>query len=204
MVPRSVALCVAAGGAIETALLPYYFVQLLAAHPHLRVRAALSPSAEQFVSPFALDGLLDDFVYTTSRPYRPQTTIPFHLDFTTTDLLVVFPATARILAECALGIVTCPVTRLFAFANKEHTVVVPYLHPAMDVTLYVDHIDKIERIGATVVRPRKGLIWRDEGAWDRALAVIRERLRLDPEARSPRSYEIAFRNQGRRRLTDAT
>jgi phosphopantothenoylcysteine synthetase/decarboxylase len=193
--PLATTLAVAAGASIETTLLPFRLVQLLATYSRLKIRVALSPKAEQFVSVFALDGLLDDFVYTESRSYRPRTTIPFHLDFGTSDLLVLFPATARIVAECALGLITCPVTRLFAFKAKEQIIVVPHLHPAMDVSLYVDHLVRIERVGATVIRPSAGLIWKDESAWSRALSVIFERLKLDPQAKPTSSYEIAYRNQ---------
>jgi Flavoprotein len=192
--PPSATACVAAGGAIETSLLPYYFVQLLSTYPHLRLRAALSRKAQQFVSVFALDGLLDDLVYTEDRPYRPQTAIPFHLDLASSDLLVIFPATARIIAECALGIVTCPVTRLFAFTAKDRVVLVPYLHPLISDQLYLDHLERMQRIGVTVLRPTTGLVWTGESAWDTARLTLCRRLGLDPDVRPQPSYEIAFRN----------
>jgi len=79
-----------------------------------------------------------------------------------------------IIAECALGIVSCPVTRCFSFAVKSRVVFVPYIHPRMSPILYREHVQVIRSMGCAVVLEDDDLLWRDKSAWvetERAVAV---------------------------------
>ena len=66
-------------------------------------------------------------------------------------MLVVAPATPRILVECAQGSITCPVTRLFAFTDKARVIVAPALHPRLDPRVYRPHVAALRELGCTVV-----------------------------------------------------
>lgn len=147
---------IASGGAIETALLPYRLVHLLQHLNDLEVRAALSPRAEDMVSSLALEALTHNPVYVEDSRLNPRTGRPFHLDYAD-GVVVMYPATARMIAQCALGIIACPATRVFAFAEKQRVVVCPALHPRMDAGLYADHVKRLASLGCRVISGGAGL-----------------------------------------------
>lgn len=142
-------LVIAAGGALETAFLPKRIFDLRADH-RVSLSVALSPCALDFVTPTAIGAVAG------SKPYLANDDLdasgmPRHLRLAEADRLVVYPATARIVAECALGIVSCAVTRLFAFFPKERVVVAPAIHPMMDMRIYAPHLARLRELGCTVV-----------------------------------------------------
>jgi len=141
---------VAAGGVIETALLPYNLVHLLSC-VDITVSIAISPSAEKFVTETALQAITKKAVYHEEKIFDLLTGQPLHLAYSNSDLLVLYPATARIIAQCALGEITCPVTRLFAFTPKEKILIAPAIHPRMDKRIYQPHLDKLTELGCQVL-----------------------------------------------------
>jgi phosphopantothenoylcysteine synthetase/decarboxylase len=140
----------AAGGSIETALLPHRLLFFRADH-EVALAAAVSAGALDFVTPIALAGVTGAVVYGPDQRFEPGTARPAHLALAEADALVLHPATARILAECATGAVTCPVTRLFAFTPKDRIVVAPAIHPRMDLRIYAPHAERLRSLGCTVL-----------------------------------------------------
>lgn len=147
----NLSIVVAAGGAIETALLPYNLVHLLSC-VDIAVSAAISPSAGKFVTETALHAITKKVVYREDQLFDPLTGKPLHLAYSEADLLVLYPATGRIIAQCALGEITCPVTRLFAFTPKERILIAPAIHPRMDKRIYQPHLDKLNDLGCHVLQ----------------------------------------------------
>jgi phosphopantothenoylcysteine synthetase/decarboxylase len=151
----------AAGGSIETALLPYRLLYFRADYA-VALSAAVSPGALDFVTKTALAAVTSDAVYDADTRFEAHSPRPIHLALSEADTLVIYPATARILAQCALGEVTCPVTRLFAFTPKDRVVVAPSLHPRMDVRLYEGHVERLRSIGCAVLgAPSFTTTWMD-------------------------------------------
>lgn len=140
----------ASGGIIETALLPYKLSYLLA-HYDIEVRLAVSPAAREFVTITALQGISGKPVYYTNSQFHERSGLPLHLALTESDLMVVYPATARLIAEMALGVITCPVTRVFAFTPKCKIVIAPMIHELMESRIYRPHIETLKSIGCTVL-----------------------------------------------------
>lgn len=141
---------VAAGGTLETALLPYHLTHL-AAQLDVVVAVALSEGARRFVSEYAIEGLTGNIPYTEERAFHPRNSRPLHLLYSEADVLVVYPASARIVVECATGVVTCPVTRLFAFTPKKRVIFCPAIHPQMTMELYERHLENIALLGCCVL-----------------------------------------------------
>jgi phosphopantothenoylcysteine synthetase/decarboxylase len=141
---------VAAGGTIETALLPYHLVHLRA-HYKVETRVALSQEAQHFATTLAFRGITKSEVYVENDQFDSSGT-PLHLALSTCDLLVIYPCTPRIISEAANGAVSCCVTRLFAFTPKERIVVAPHIHPQLARSLYETHLERIEGLGCLILR----------------------------------------------------
>ena len=158
---------IAAGGAIETALLPSHLARLAPWRDVFEIQIALSDGGARLVSAEVLQTITANAVYTSARLIDPALNEPFHISLASCDLLVIFPATARIVAAMALGIVECPVTRLFAFADKPRVVITPYLHPAMSLELYRPHLATLSSLGCKLILPARAddIVWREENAW---------------------------------------
>lgn len=145
----SARITVACGGAVETAFLPGRLLDLRTRYG-LEVRTACSERALDFVTPTALRAV------TTHAPVLPQTRwaedgTPAHLSLAASDLVVVTPATARIIAEGAIGSVTCPVTRLIAFTPWERLVIAPAIPPALDPEVYRPHLASLAARGCSIL-----------------------------------------------------
>jgi len=147
--PAALHVVFAAGGALETAFLPKRLFDLRADH-HVRLSVALSSGALDFVTVPAMSAVVGAPAYTTNADLD-GTGVPRHLRLAEADWLVVHPATARVVAECALGIVSCPVTRLFAFFPKDRVCIAPAIHPRMDLRLYAPHLARLRELGCAVV-----------------------------------------------------
>lgn len=144
--PRCVIAC---GGTIETALMPGR-VLFLRADFHVNVHVALSPAALDMVTLTAMRAVSGADVYHQNAQFDAAGA-PLHLSLGTADAVVVYPATARILAECAAGSVTDPVTRVVAFTPKERIAIAPTVHPRMDPRPYRKHIETLRELGCTVL-----------------------------------------------------
>jgi phosphopantothenoylcysteine synthetase/decarboxylase len=148
--PSILSVVVAAGGVIETALLPYNILHLSLC-ADITISAAISPSAQKFVTETALHAITKRVVYHENQLFEPCTGKPLHIAYSEADLLILYPATARIIAQCALGEVTCPVTRLFAFTPKNKILIAPAIHPRMDMRIYKPHLQKLKDLGCHVL-----------------------------------------------------
>ena len=191
---KKLSLTLAAGGALETALLPYYIVRLLTTTP-LSVRVALSQHALDFVTPTALQGLTGNLVYTEAMRFHPLSGRPMHLEFSDTDLLLVYPATCRVIAEASLGIISCPVTRTIAFSPKEKVVIVPYLNVAHHQLTYKEHLSRLTSQGCEVVVPlSEDLVWQSESAWVAARHAVHNRLHLPTPNDTPVTWQASSRD----------
>jgi phosphopantothenoylcysteine decarboxylase/phosphopantothenate--cysteine ligase len=140
---------IACGGTIETALLPGR-VLFLRSDFDLNVTAAVSSGALEFVTRTAMHGVSGRDVYHQNAQFDADG-VPMHLSLGRADALVLYPATARILAECASGSVTDPVTRLFAFTPKERVAIAPAIHAQMDPRPYREHLERLRKLGCTVL-----------------------------------------------------
>lgn len=143
--PRCV---IAAGGTIETALLPGRLLALRADYG-LDVGCALSRGALDFVTRTAIHGVTGRAPYADRRQFDGA--VPRHLAWRGAELLVVHPATSRVLAEAAAGSVTCVVTRLIAFTPAERVVIAPAIHPDVDPRPHRAHLAALRDRGVTVV-----------------------------------------------------
>jgi hypothetical protein len=143
-------LVVASGGTIESSFLPYRLFQLRVEY-QLTLACALSRGALDFVTPVAMQAISGFPVYQEGQRFHPLTSEPMHLALQQADFLLIYPASARLLAQMAMGEVTCPVTRLFAFFKKSKVMIASCLHPAMENSLYTDHINRLRGLGCTVV-----------------------------------------------------
>jgi phosphopantothenoylcysteine synthetase/decarboxylase len=161
----------AAGGALEASFLPYRVFTLRAAL-EARITVALSGGARELTSEVALEALTGAPVY-RDVAQLDDARLPLHASWSSADLLVLSPATARIVAECALGIVRCAPTRLFSFTPKERIVVAPALHPSMDRRIYEPHVRRLAELGCTVLGGDDLFV-----AWDDVVRHVRDRLAL--------------------------
>jgi hypothetical protein len=174
----------ASGATIETAMLPFRILGLRAAFG-LRVTVALSPEALGFVSVPVLEAVTASPVYRENTQTDAATGLPMHKPLAGSDLLVLYPASARILAQCALGEVTDTVTRLFSFTPKKNVVVAPSIHPEMEKSLYTGHAETLKRIGCRVLAP--GDLW---ASWRDVEDAVVEKLGLSRLKPSPRDVML--------------
>ncbi len=140
---------IACGGTIETALLPGR-VLFMRADFEVDIHLAVSPGALDFVTLTALRAVSGNPAYHQNAQFDASGA-PLHLALSSADAMVVYPASARILAECANGSITDPVTRLFAFTPKQRIAVAPAIHAQMDPRPYRDHVNKLRDLGCTVL-----------------------------------------------------
>lgn len=182
-------LTIAMGGIIETAIVPYHILRLISEYPELQLYCAATPSALKFVTKTTLYALTRHDVYDEALLFANDGK-PAHLTYSSSQVTLIYPATARILAECALGIISCPVTRVFAFADKHSTIVTPILHPRMDSSLYSEHIQKLQNVGCTIILPSQGITWTHESSWVKTRAAVIGRLDLAENAVIPSAVSL--------------
>lgn len=161
---------VAAGAALETAFLPQRLWALRQDYG-VRLTVALTRRASDFVTGTALRGVTGAAPYLEDAQFDGD--VPMHLSLREADLLVVAPATGRVLSACALGVIDDPVTRLFAFTPKDRVVVAPALHPHLDRRLYVDHVARLRELGVAVLGGEDLF-----ASWADVVAEVRDRLDL--------------------------
>ncbi len=184
----------AVGACMQTARLPHLILELKDLLPQLELRFSISPHAEAFVTPTVLQGISGQPVYSAGAKFDPITGEPFHLLFSRLDALIMYPATARIVSSAALGIISCPVTRCFAFMPKERVILTPYLHPAMSPEIYRGHLETLSGCGCQLVAPDDGLVWRDRSSWQGTVSAALEHLRRLSDG--PSAEQFAARPHG--------
>jgi phosphopantothenoylcysteine synthetase/decarboxylase len=150
----------ACGGTIETAFLPYKIAHFIA-HYRVDVHVAMSREARKFATLTAMRAITGHEIYTRNVQFQGPSGTPLHLAWSAPEQLAVYPATARIVAEFAIGSITCPVTRLFAFTEKSKIVVVPQIHQQLHAEVYEKHLQAISDMGCTVLgSASKSADWR--------------------------------------------
>ncbi|GAB4210943.1 MAG: hypothetical protein OHK0013_32170 [Sandaracinaceae bacterium] len=184
-VPRVV---LASGGTLETALLPGRLLALRQDYA-LSLGCALTRGATDLVSRLALSAITGRPVYQDHRQLDERG-LPLHLTWRQAEALVVHPASARLIAECALGSVTDAVTRLVAFTPKDRIAIAPAVHPDMDPRPYRKHLNELRDLGCTILGGEDlHAPWSEVEAWlVSRLALVRQRTmpgvtRLDHLAR---------------------
>lgn len=166
----------ACGGTIETSIIPYHAIRLLLLHPYLNIRCVLTPDAEHFVTKTALKGITGNQVYTEGELFSEKCKLPIHIDYSIADLFVFYPSSARLIAQMATGIISCPVTRIFSFAEKEKMIITPFLHPGMPIKLYQPHFLTLKKLGCELILPKSDPYWDTESAWVATGKAIRKRI----------------------------
>jgi hypothetical protein len=79
--------------------------------------------------------------------------------------VILYPATPRIISQAALGQITCPVTRVFAFTPKPRIIIAPFLHPDLDTQIYEPHLEALRALGCSVLQhDGKSSPWRQVAA----------------------------------------
>jgi len=182
---------IASGGILETSVLPYHIMRLRLSYENLHVELAVSDSAQRFATLTALQGMTGRPVYHRGSPFDPRTNAPFYMSFQIVSRLILYPATPRIIAQCATGVVEDPVTECFAFIPKHKVIVTPYLHPDLDAQLYEGHIDNLRNLGCTVVLPAQGLAWTSDSAWVKTEGALRDTLRLTRSTEVPTLFRAS-------------
>lgn len=123
---------------------------------NINVRAVMTKSAEEFVTPLSLGVLTEDHVYGDMFDLKEEREIG-HIQLSRqADLIVVCPATANILAKMASGIADDLATTLLLATDKPVLAV-----PAMNVRMW-DHkatqrnLDMLRGDGVTIMQPDEG------------------------------------------------
>lgn len=140
---------IGAGATIETSFLPWRIFELTSDFS-IKVSICLSKDASHFVKPIPLQTITGSPVYQRVTQLDANG-VPLHRVFCHAERLVVWPATARIIAEAALGLTTCAVTRMIAFMPKYRVVIAPAIHPEMDRRVYAPHLARLTELGCVVL-----------------------------------------------------
>ncbi len=142
---KSLELVVGIGGSLEASLVPYHLTYLKS-HYDIDIKVAITKSAKQFVSVKSLKAISNNQVYFKNQQYDNDMK-PLHLTYSNADVFLVYPATGRLIAEFALGIISCPVTRLFSFFNKPDIIIGPFIHTQMTKDIYTPHFNALKELG---------------------------------------------------------
>jgi len=140
---------IASGGVLETSFLPFQLNVLQRVFADYNFKVCISPKAEEFVSRISLKGITKNEVYTEDSKFQNNSSSPNHLFFSNSDLLIVYPASPRIIVEAAIGNITCPVTRVIAFTDKSKILFAPTIHPQLNQKIYQSHIENLKKIGCS-------------------------------------------------------
>lgn len=149
-------------GTVDASLMPYRLLHLKAHFPRLKIRAVCSAGALGFVTPDALRAITGYEVYVPGLNWSSEDHTPSHLSFSKCDMLLMFPITSRVIAECAAGITSCPVTKTFAFTPKGSVVIDCTLHPSLDRQVYASAVQRLSDFGCLVFEgAENGSSWND-------------------------------------------
>ncbi|MNF94762.1 bifunctional phosphopantothenoylcysteine decarboxylase/phosphopantothenate synthase [compost metagenome] len=96
-------------------------------------------------------------VYYKNKQLDNDSKLPLHKIFAAADLVVVYPATPRILVEAHNGAITCPVTRTIAFAPAERVLICPAIHPDLNLSVYKSAIQNLIDRNFTVIGADTGI-----------------------------------------------
>ena len=132
--------------------MPYWLATINSAFPAVELDVVLSRKAERFVTATTIQGLIGRRPYLEDGdPFQEGDGRPSHLVLADADLILLCPATPRILIEVALGSITCPVTRVAAFAEPSRVAIAPWIHPSLDRANYVEYLERARARGMHVL-----------------------------------------------------
>lgn len=149
-------LTIACGAALETSLIPHHAIHLLS-HYNVAIRFAITPEAKKFVRRLPLEAISKYSVYHKNGQLCKETKEPYHKLFSASDLVIVYPATPRLLSEIRSGSITCPVTRLVAFTTPSRVMICPALHPNLSLGIYQPILQELQVRGHTVLGAISGV-----------------------------------------------
>ncbi|MDI1294534.1 MAG: bifunctional phosphopantothenoylcysteine decarboxylase/phosphopantothenate synthase [bacterium] len=168
----------------------------------IAVRAVLTESAQQFVTPLSLGVLTEDHVFTHLFDLKDEQEIG-HIQLSRqADLIVVAPATANILAKMAAGIADDLATTILLATNKPVLAV-----PAMNVRMWHHratqrNLERLHADGVHIMTPDDGDMACGEYGTGRlpepaAIATEIERLLALPKAIDPLADQPDFAQEGK-------
>lgn len=105
------------------------------------VKVAMTPAAQKFITPLTLESLSGNKVYTDM--FREEAEGITHVTWADSDLFVIAPATANIMAKLVTGFADCPVSALGLTTYKLPRLIAPamntrmYQHPATQKNLEI-------------------------------------------------------------------
>lgn len=144
------------------------------------VRVIMTKAAQAFVGPMTFEALSGHSVWTDM--FGAQEDTPFrHIAWADeADAVVIVPATANIVGKMAHGIADDPLTT-FVLAVRAPILACPsmntnmYEHPVVQ-----DNMNRLERLGITVLRPETGSLACGQEGWGRLpdVETIAEEVRL--------------------------
>ncbi|CAM8628871.1 bifunctional phosphopantothenoylcysteine decarboxylase/phosphopantothenate synthase [Sphingobium sp.] len=168
----------------------------------IAVRAVLTQSAQQFVTPLSLGVLTEDHVFTQLFDLKDEQEIG-HIQLSRqADLVIVAPATANILAKMANGIADDLATTLLLATDKPVLAV-----PAMNVRMWHHkatqrNLERLHADGVHIMTPDDGAMACGEFGKGRlpepeAIAAEIERLLALPKAPDPLADQPDFAREAR-------
>lgn len=121
---------------------------------NIDVKVVLTETAKQFVSPYSLEVLSENLVYTDQATFTLESP---HLSLSKwADLFLIAPATANTLSKCSLGIADSLLTTLWLTFNKQK-LVAPAMHTEMwEQPSIQRNISRLKEDGVRVVGPVSG------------------------------------------------
>ena len=143
------------GGALGVSLLPSMLTQIKSIIPESRQRVVLTAEAASMVQPAVLACLTDARVYSAWPPIESGT-VP-HIELTDwSDVILVIPATANLLAKAAYGIADDLATTCLVAANCP-IIFVPSMNQRMWMNAIVqDNVTRLRSYGRHVMEPDVG------------------------------------------------
>lgn len=120
------------------------------------VRAILTKSGEQFVTPLSVSALCEAEVYTDLWSLKDETEMGHIRLSREADLIVIAPASADILAKMANGLATDLATTTLLASNKPILAAPAMNHMMWENAATKDNIKKLQERGITLVGPTEG------------------------------------------------
>jgi phosphopantothenoylcysteine decarboxylase/phosphopantothenate--cysteine ligase len=144
------------------------------------VRVVLTPNATRFVSPLSLAAVSNHGV-TIDQWGDPEKGGVDHIELArASELLLVAPATANIIAKLAVGIADDALST-YALAHRGHVMVAPAMNTSMlQHPTVATNVETLRRRGVEIIEPETGRLAEGEEGPGRLadIAVIVERVRL--------------------------
>lgn len=142
-------------GSVSVLLMPYN-IFFLRRQFTAEVEVIMTHTAQQFVTPYAISVCSGNETFTHSTQFSPATRVP-HIELTAkTDLFLIMPATANILAKAAHGICNDLISTAVACCQAP-VVFVPSMNERLWCSRVVQrNVEMVKSLGHHVVEPTQG------------------------------------------------